>query len=138
MTPSSIPAKERRTMTAPAPTCAVLYDGTCPLCTAEIGMYRSQDTKGALTMIDISHGAGLPDGLTQAAVMARFHVVTTDGRVLSGAAAFVEVWRALPGWLWLVRLSDLPGVLWLMERAYRGFLPIRPYLSRAFGRVFGR
>ncbi len=125
-------------MTASSPTCAVFYDGSCPLCTAEIGVYRAQDTKGALTLIDVSQSTDLPDGLTQAAVMARFHVMTQEGRVLSGAAAFVEVWRALPGWRWLARLSDLPGVLWLMERAYRGFLPIRPYLSRAFGRVFGR
>lgn len=125
-------------MTPPPSTCAVFYDGACPLCSAEIGLYRKQDAKGALTLIDVSQAADLPSGLTQAAAMARFHVMTQDGHILSGAAAFVEVWRALPGWRWLARLSDLPGMLWLMERAYRGFLPIRPYLSRAVGKLQGR
>ena len=131
--------KESQTMNPPPPTCSVFYDGSCPLCTAEIGLYRRQDATGALTLIDVSQTvAALPAGLTQAATMARFHVMTQDGRILSGAAGFAEVWRALPGWRWLARLSDLPGMLWLMERAYRGFLPIRPYISRAFGRLKGR
>ena len=125
-------------MTTPTPTCAVFYDGSCPLCTAEIGLYRKQDAAGALTLVDVSQVAELPQGLTQAAAMARFHVVTPQGRLLSGAAAFAEVWRALPGWRWLARLSDLPGMLWVMERAYLGFLPIRPFLSRTFRRVFRR
>ena len=133
-------SSQRRIMTslATAPTCTVFYDGSCPLCTAEIGLYRAQDSAGALTLIDVSQEAALPDGLTKAAAMARFHVLTDRGQVLSGAAAFVEVWRSLPKWRWLARVSRLPGALWLMERAYLGFLPIRPYLSRVFGRVFGR
>ncbi len=123
-------------MTAPSPTCAVFYDGSCPLCSAEIGLYRRQDADAGLTLIDISQEAqALPDGLSQAAAMARFHVMTSDGRVLSGAAAFVEVWRTLPGWRWLARLSDRPAILWLLERTYRGFLPIRPVLSWAFGKL---
>lgn len=126
-------------MTTPIKTCTVLYDGSCPLCTAEIGLYRRQDAEGALTMIDISQNAeALPEGLTQAKAMARFHVMASDGRVLSGAAAFVEVWRTLPGWRWLARLADRPAVLWLLERAYLGFLPIRPFLSRAFGKISRR
>ena len=100
--------------------------------------FTAQDVTGALTPIDVSKAATLPAGVTQAATMARFHVMTPDGRVLSGAAAFAEVWRALSAWRRLARLSDLPGILWLMEQAYRGFLPIRPYLSRRFGRLFGR
>jgi predicted DCC family thiol-disulfide oxidoreductase YuxK len=126
-------------MSPTPPACAVFYDGSCPLCSAEIGLYRRQDTATALTLIDVSQDAtALPDGLTQAAAMARFHVMTSEGRILSGAAAFAEVWRALPGWRWLARLSDLPAMLWLMERAYRGFLPLRPLISYLFGRWLRR
>ena len=103
-------------MTDTPPSCDVFYDGSCPLCTAEIGLYRTQDTTGALTLVDVSQPADLPDGLTQSAAKARFHVMTEQGQVLSGAAAFAEVWRRLPGWRWLARLSDLPGMLWLMEQ----------------------
>ena len=122
------------------PTCTVIYDGSCPLCSAEIGVYRRQDTQGSLTLVDVSQpsvlASALPEGLTQAAALARFHVITADGQLLSGAAAFVAVWRGLAGWRWLARLSDLPGMLWLFEQGYRGFLPIRPALAHVFGRVF--
>ncbi|MDP5326613.1 MAG: DUF393 domain-containing protein [Paracoccaceae bacterium] len=120
------------------PSCTVFYDGSCPLCSAEIGVYRRQDTQGALKLVDVSQPSTLPEGLTQAAALARFHVITADGQLLSGAAAFVAVWRGLAGWRWLARLSDLPGMLWLLEQGYRGFLPIRPALARVFGRVFRR
>jgi predicted DCC family thiol-disulfide oxidoreductase YuxK len=62
--------------------------------------------------------------------MARFHVRAADGQLLSGAAAFLALWAALPGWRWLARLGRLPGVAWTMERAYRLFLRLRPRLQR--------
>ena len=67
--------------------------------------------------------------------MARFHVRAADGQVLSGGAAFVEVWKRLPKWRWAARVAALPGVFPLLELGYRGFLPVRPYLSRLAGRL---
>ena len=67
--------------------------------------------------------------------MKRFHVRASDGRVLSGAAAFVEVWTRLPRWRWAARFAGLPGVTPLLEVGYRLFLPIRPYLSKTFGKL---
>ena len=67
--------------------------------------------------------------------MKRFHVRASDGRVLSGAAAFVEVWTRLPRWRWAALLAGLPAVTPLLEVGYRLFLPIRPYLSKAFGKL---
>ena len=116
----------------------VFYDGSCPLCAAEIDLYRTQDTAGRLDLVDLcGAGVSLPKGLTQNAAMARFHVMTAHGEVLSGAAAFVAMWRSLPGWRWLARISDLPGVLWVMEKAYCGFLPLRPRISALFRRWRG-
>jgi predicted DCC family thiol-disulfide oxidoreductase YuxK len=67
--------------------------------------------------------------------MERFHVRGSDGRVLSGAAAFVEVWSRLPNWRWAARAASLPGALAALEWGYRMFLPVRPFVSRLFGRV---
>lgn len=113
----------------------VFFDGSCPLCRAEIGYYRRNDRAGALCFVDVSeHGAATPAGIPQKAALQRFHVRTRDGRVLSGAAAFVEVWTRLPAWRWVARAASLPGALAALEVGYRLFLPIRPFLSRIFGR----
>jgi predicted DCC family thiol-disulfide oxidoreductase YuxK len=114
----------------------VYYDGSCPLCTAEIKHYRSLEGSGALRFVDVSRdGAELGPGLPAKAAMGRFHVRRRDGALLSGARAFVEIWRALPGWRWAARIADLPGVTRLLEIGYRLFLPIRPWLSRAATRL---
>lgn len=117
----------------------IYFDGSCPLCQAEIGYYRRSDEAGALCFIDVSKtGADTPEGLTQRDAMARFHVRAADGRMLSGAAAFAEVWARLPKWRWAARIAALPGVLPVLELSYRVFLPVRPYLSRFAGRLLRR
>ena len=117
------------------PKSTVFFDGSCPLCRAEIGYYRREDQCRALCFVDISEaGVMPPEGITQERAMKRFHVRASDGRVLSGAAAFGEVWSRLPSWRWAARLAGLPGVTPLLEVGYRLFLPIRPYLSMAFGK----
>jgi len=114
----------------------VFFDGSCPLCRAEIGYYRRRDQAGALCFVDVSKtGATTPEGITQQRAMERFHVRSGDGRVLSGAAAFVEVWTRLPKWRWAARAALLPGALAALELGYRMFLPVRPFISRVFGQV---
>lgn len=114
----------------------VYFDGSCPLCRAEIGYYQRKDQDRALCFVDISEtGAVPPDGITQERAMERFHVRASDGRVLSGAAAFVEVWTRLPRWRWAARAASLPGALIALEWGYRIFLPVRTFSSRLFGRA---
>ena len=123
-------------MTAEQSPSTVYFDGSCPLCRAEIGYYRRTDQAGAVCFVDVSEpGAPMPDGLTQQRAMDRFHVGAVDGRVLSGAAAFVEVWSRLPRWRWAARAASLPGALAVLEFGYRMFLPVRPRISRLFGRA---
>ncbi len=114
----------------------VYFDGSCPLCQAEIGYYRRKDKAGAFCFVDVSEtGAVAPEGVTQQRAMERFHVGASDGRILSGAAAFVEVWTRLLKWRWAARAASLPGALAALELGYRMFLPVRPFISRLFGRV---
>ena len=123
-------------MESKLPKSTVYFDGSCSLCRAEIGYYRRKDYGHALCFVDISEtGAVPPEGITQERAMVRFHVRASDGRVLSGAAAFVEVWTRLPRWRWAARAVSLPGALIALEWGYRLFLPVRPFISRFFGRV---
>ena len=109
------------------------YDGNCPLCRAEIDMYRKQDTDNRIKLIDVSvTDVDLPDGFARSQAMARFHVMSTNGRLLSGAEAFIEVWRQLPGWRWVARIATFRWITLMLELAYRIFLHTRPTLVRIF------
>ena len=110
----------------------VLYDGGCPMCRREIAHVQglaSTRPDSALCFLDVSADHSPVLAAERAALMARFHVQRADGSRLSGAAAFVAMWARLPGWRWLARLAQLPGVLTLLEWAYRGFLRVRPRLQ---------
>ena len=112
----------------------VLYDGACPLCRREIGLYRSLQPLQAdapVCFADVSNAASpLPPGTTREQLLARFHVRSRDGQLLSGAQAFLALWAALPGWRWLALAGRLPGMAWVMEGGYRLFLHWRPMLQR--------
>ena len=117
----------------------VYFDGACPLCRTEIDYYRRRDRAGALCFVDVSEdSAATPADLDRARALQRFHVRLEDGRLASGAAAFVEVWRRLPGWRIAARAAALPGVLAMLELGYRLFLLLRPGISRRFGRSLAR
>ena len=115
-------------------TLTVLFDGACPRCRREVGVYRNLtpiNEGPPLQWLDVSlPQTALPAGGTQSSYLARFHVQQGDGRMLSGAAAFVALWAVLPGWRWLARAAALPGVTPLLELGYRGFLKLRPLMQK--------
>jgi predicted DCC family thiol-disulfide oxidoreductase YuxK len=106
----------------------IWYDGSCPLCTREISLMRKLDKAHAITFIDIiSNGNYCP--VDRATLLARFHA-EEDGQLLSGAAAFAAMWRAIP----LLRPVGLAArnrwVLAGLERVYIFFLRHRLKLQR--------
>lgn len=110
----------------------VLYDGACPLCRREIAHVRSLAERrqgSALCFIDVSNEHPTLAPQERARLLERFHVQRADGSRLSGAAAFVAMWERLPGWRWLAYVARVPGALWALECAYRGFLRVRPALQ---------
>jgi len=106
----------------------VYYDGGCPLCRAEIATYQRAQGGDALRWVD-AQGCGdseLGAGLERPAALARLHVRRADGTLVQGAAAFAEIWSALPRWRGLSRIARLPGVLPVLDLGYTAFLKIRP------------
>ncbi|WP_029031915.1 thiol-disulfide oxidoreductase DCC family protein [Salinarimonas rosea] len=126
---------ERATAAGEPPELTVYYDGACPLCRAEIGHYSRCRGAERVAFVDVSDTAADPGpDLPRDAALARFHVRDAQGRLVSGAAGFARLWGVLPAWRPAAALARLPGVRTLVELAYRGFLPLRPYLARMLGR----
>jgi predicted DCC family thiol-disulfide oxidoreductase YuxK len=114
----------------------VYFDGSCPLCATEISYYARQPAATEMAFVDASRsGADTGADLAVEDAVKRFHVRLADGRLLSGAAAFVAIWDQLPAWRWAARVARLPGGMAMLELAYRAFLPVRPLLSRLAGKL---
>ncbi len=112
----------------------VWHDGGCPLCAAEIAVMRRLDTRGAIHFVDVSTADAGTCPIDRAALLERFHACE-DGRMMSGAAAFAAMWRAIPILRPIGLLARSPMILRILETAYVGFLRVRPTLQRAVRRV---
>jgi len=111
------------------PTLKVWFDGTCPLCQREISLMKRLDREGAITFVDVSEGGDPSCPIDQRELLARFHA-EEDGEVLSGAAAFAAMWRAIPSLRTLGLIARNRVVLAALERLYVLFLKVRPRIQR--------
>ena len=114
----------------------VWHDGGCPLCRREIALMRRLDRRGKIDFVDVMR---LPEALCpidRATMLVRFHA-SENGQLLTGAAAFAAMWRAIP----LLRPFGLaarsPWILAKLERLYLLFLRLRPRFQRLFAKGRG-
>lgn len=111
-------------------TLTIYHDGGCPLCRREIAVMRRLDRRGRILFVDVSDPASAGNcPIDPAELMARFHALE-NGQLLSGAAAFAAMWRAIPLLRPFGEAARFPPFLWLLERLYRAFLRLRPRLQR--------
>ena len=102
----------------------VFHDGACPLCAREITLMRRLDRAGRIRFIDAADPAAACP-LDRAALLARFYAVE-DGVMLSGAAAFAAMWRAIPLLRPFGLAAQWPPLRRALEAAYLRFLRFRP------------
>jgi predicted DCC family thiol-disulfide oxidoreductase YuxK len=102
----------------------VWFDSGCPLCRREIALMQRLDRRGAIRFVD-ALGPDTECPIDRAEILSRFHALEA-GRLLSGAAAFAAMWRAIG------LLASWPPATPLFERAYQAFLRVRPRLQRWF------
>lgn len=90
---------------------------------------RTLDRRATIDFIDVAAAQESDCPIDRRALLARFHA-QEDGRLLSGAAAFAAMWRAIP----VLRPFGIAArnriVLALLEKLYVGFLLARPKLQR--------
>lgn len=107
--------------------CTVFFDGTCPVCSREIAAYRQLRGGSVIHWVDAARcdPSALSAGLDRAYALQRLHVQTANGTLLSGAAAFVEIWKHLPAFAWMARLCANRYGIALLDFAYGRFLVLR-------------
>jgi len=108
----------------------VWYDAGCPLCRREIALMRRLDRRRRIAFVPIDEHAACP--IDPAVLLARFHAREGDV-LLSGAAAFAAMWRAIPLLRPFGLLARRPLIAGWLERAYLRFLRCRPRLQRWVG-----
>jgi predicted DCC family thiol-disulfide oxidoreductase YuxK len=110
----------------------VWHDGGCPLCAREISLMRHLDRRGAIEFVDVTEPSAVCPR-SRSELLARFHAREEgplgSGPMLSGAAAFAAMWRAIPLLRPLGLLARNAVVLGLLERLYLRFLVVRPRLQ---------
>ena len=106
----------------------VYFDGSCPICSREIAFYKRNSTHKSFKWVDVANveTAGLfPQGLSREELLARFYVKTEAGQLLSGADAFILIWKNTPGLRSIGCFAGLPGVTQLLRGFYELFLWFR-------------
>jgi predicted DCC family thiol-disulfide oxidoreductase YuxK len=91
---------------------------------------RRLDRRGAIRFVDARDPSLTDCPASRAALLERFHALE-DGQLLSGAAAFAAMWRAIPLLRPLGLAARMSCLLRFLERTYLGFLRVRPFLQQA-------
>ena len=113
--------------------CARTLDDGLPLAAFDWALKCSHtfnilDTRGAIEFIDLYTAQGCP--VDRGELLRRFHAQEAGRPVVSGAAAFAAMWRAIPGLRPFGLIARFPPILWVLEAGYRVFLLLRPRLQR--------
>jgi len=94
---------------------------------------RRLDRRGRIEFLDVSDPDATGCPIDREQLLARFHA-SENGKILSGAAAFAAMWRAIPRLRPIGLLARNRVVLAVLERLYRLFLKVRPALQRFVSR----
>jgi predicted DCC family thiol-disulfide oxidoreductase YuxK len=124
--------------TEPGPTTPprgwILYDARCGLCTAGVRRIQNLLTRRGFQLAPLqSPWVTQRIQLTDEDLLSDLRLLLPDGRLLSGATAYLHVMRLIWWTKPLALLLSLPGLNWLFHRLYRLVATHRHQISRACG-----
>src|SRR5262245_19687426 len=113
-----------------------LFDPDCGICVAAAAWLQARVPADRLRLVPLTAAAA--DPRVRHLVAGRqladtLHVVTPDGRVVTGARAVLAAGRLVPGWRVVARLWDNPIGAAVLEPVYREIARKRRRLGRALG-----
>ena len=96
----------------------VYYNKSCSICRAEINQYKKQKIKD-IEWVDITHN-NLAEKETKKddkTLLRRLHV-KKNGKIYSGAKAFLLVWKKMPKYKFLYHFLKLPIIFSFFSFTY--------------------
>jgi predicted DCC family thiol-disulfide oxidoreductase YuxK len=96
----------------------VYYNESCNICRAEINLYKKQNIE-EIQWIDITqnHSAEKETSKDDKTLLRRLHVIE-DGKIFSGAKAFLLVWKKMPKYKFFYYFFRLPIIFSLFSFGY--------------------
>jgi uncharacterized protein (TIGR01777 family) len=92
----------------------IYYNGDCPVCLAEMTHYEKVCNRASVpvTFVDATKAPNelAACGLRSEHLDRRVYLRGSGGRMVSGLAALIELWRRMPRYRWLARVVSTPGV----------------------------
>ena len=96
----------------------VYYNESCNICKAEINLYKKQNIEeidwGDITNNITAEKETLKDDKT---LLRRLHV-KKDGKIFSGAEAFLLIWKNIPKYKFLYSFLKLPIIFQVFSLSY--------------------
>jgi len=101
------------------PRTGIIYNGSCPICLAEVSAYR-RHAEGHDLPLDFADLTRTDLGRygPKADLAARRRYLVEGGQIYSGLDAFLRLWAAMPKYRWLARIVGLPVIGPLARLAY--------------------
>lgn len=117
-------------MTSPTYPLTLFYDGTCPLCVAEMQQLEVLDAEGKLKLEDLyadDFGERFPH-IDPVEADKYLHAEFADGEMLYGLDVTCAAWHAVNHKRWLAILR-WPLLRWFADKAYQCFARNRYTIS---------
>ncbi len=110
----------------------IYYDGLCKACSMEMNHYRRLPGSETFNFVDITEPDFDPatHGLDPFKVHKVMHVRDASGALHEGVDAFRAIWKQIPRYHFMVKLSENYFFRRVLEGGYQVFIKIRPYLPR--------
>ncbi|QWD87411.1 DUF393 domain-containing protein [Polynucleobacter paludilacus] len=102
----------------------LFYDGTCPLCQAEILFLSKRNQAGLLSFVDINSRQYDPSqvGVSCDIALASMYAQYESGKLINGVEVFLQAYKR----------ANLPVLVWLFSRPY-----LRPIFNGSY-QLFAR
>ena len=106
----------------------VYYNNSCKICKAEIDLYKKENID-KIDWIDITNNqnAKIETNKGYKELLRRLHV-EKDGKIFSGAKAFLLVWKNIPKYRILYSILSLPIIFQIFSIGYE-FIAFFLYLK---------